>query len=197
MLRSPALLTLVASLLGTPLASASPLASVSPVAPMSPGADVAGEATEVSPTAGRASVPKFSLKDLKGKRVRLEDLKGKVVVISFWATWCVPCKQELDELQKIYSAQQGDDLVVLAISTDGPETAAQIRGTVNKHKWDFTVLHDGGGEATSLLNPRGVTPYSMFIDRNGKLAYDHEGYSRGDAPQMIERIKTLLAEKAG
>lgn len=149
------------------------------------------------PTAGRATVPKFALKDLKGKRVRLQDLKGKVVVISFWATWCVPCKQELDELQRFYETYEGGDFEVLAISTDGPETASAIRGTVKKHKWGFKVLHDGEGQATSLLNPRGVTPYSMFVDRKGKLAYDHEGYSRGDAAKMIERIKGLLAEKEG
>jgi cytochrome c biogenesis protein CcmG, thiol:disulfide interchange protein DsbE len=151
---------------------------------------------EAAVAADRAKVPSFRLKDLKGKKVRIEDLKGKVVMISFWATWCVPCKRELDDLAKLYKKHHGAGLEVLAIATDGPETYSAIRGVVKRHRWPFRILPDKEGEATSILNPRGTVPYSMYVDRQGRLAYDHEGYGQGDAEKMAKHIKELLAEPA-
>ena len=143
----------------------------------------------------RSKVSSFHLKDLKGKKVALKELRGKVVVISFWATWCVPCKRELDDLAKLYKKHRNDGLAVLAIATDGPETYSDIRGVVKRHRWPFRILPDQAGEVTSILNPRGAVPYSIYVDRHGLLAYDHEGYSQGDASKMIIRIKKLLVEK--
>ncbi|MDP6943828.1 MAG: TlpA disulfide reductase family protein [Myxococcota bacterium] len=146
--------------------------------------------------ADRAKVPAFRLKDLKGKKVHIKDLRGKAVVISFWATWCVPCKRELDDLAKLYKTLKKEGLEVLAIATDGPETFSEIRGVVKRHRWPFRILPDKEGEATSILNPRGTVPYTMYVDRHGRLAYDHEGYAQGDAKKMAKRIKELLAEPA-
>ena len=148
------------------------------------------------PTAGRSALPKFKLKDLKGKTVTPASLKGKVVVISFWATWCVPCKQELDFLEGVYKKEKDKGFEVLGIATDGPDTFSQIRGVVKRHRWTFPVLPDREGRATAALNPRAASPFSMYIDRQGRVAYDHEGFSRGDAPKIEARIKELLAEPA-
>ena len=63
---------------------------------------------------------------------------------------------------------------------------------VKRHRWPFPVLPDPSGEVTSILNPRGTVPYSMFVDRLGSVAYDHEGYSPGDAEKMEWHIKKLL-----
>ena len=146
--------------------------------------------------ADRAKVPAFHLKNLKGKKVHIKDLKGKVVMISFWATWCVPCKRELDDLAKLYKKHHKDGLEVLAIATDGPETFSAIRGVVKRHRWPFHILPDKEGEATSVLNPRGNVPFSMYVDRQGRLAHDHEGYGQGDAKKMAKKIAELLAEPA-
>mgnify|MGYP002870412541 FL=1 len=154
------------------------------------------QATGLKPADQRAKVPAFQLKDLKGKRVHIKDLKGKVVMISFWATWCVPCKRELDDLTKLYKKHKGDGLEVLAIATDGPETFSAIRGVVKRHRWPFRILPDKEGEATSILNPRGNVPFSMYVDRHGRLAHDHEGYAQGDAKKMAKKLKALLAEPA-
>ena len=139
-----------------------------------------------------ASVPAFHLKDLKGKKVHIEKLKGKVVVISFWATWCKPCKRELDDLAKIYKNHKKDGFEVLAIATDGPETFSEIRGVVKRHRWPFKVLIDKDGAVTSILNPRAALPYSIYVNREGLQADQHEGYSQGDSKKMTEKIMKLL-----
>lgn len=150
---------------------------------------------EAPAAASRGAVPSWELEDLRGDTVRSSDLKGQVVVISFWATWCVPCKQELSMLQKLYEEHRGAGFTVIAVATDGPETFAKIRGTVKKHNWKFPVLPDREGRVAAALNPRGTTPYTMFIDRRGLLAYDHEGFSQGDEKVVVEHIEALLAEK--
>lgn len=140
----------------------------------------------------RPAVPAFHLKDLQGKKIRVKDFDGDVVVISFWATWCTPCKRELDDLAELHKKYNKSGLEVLAIATDGPETFSQIRGTVKRHRWPFHVLPDKEGEVTSILNPRGTVPYSVYLDRQNNIAYSHEGYAQGDAAKMTERIKKLL-----
>jgi len=144
-------------------------------------------------SANRASAPALKGRNLQGKNIRLSKFEGKVVVVSFWATWCVPCKRELDDLEKIY-AKRKDRLIVLAIATDGPETYSQIRGVVKRHRWSFHVIPDKEGAITSVFNPRGTVPYSVYIDRHGRLAYDHEGYAQGDAQVMTLKIDDLLRE---
>ena len=142
-----------------------------------------------------APVPTFYLKDLKGKKIQINDFKGEVVVISFWATWCGPCKRELDDLAELYKKHNGAGFKVLAIATDGPETFSEIRGVVKRHGWPFHVLPDKEGEVTSILNPRGTVPYSIYVDRFGRIVYDHEGYSQGDKEKMFKQVKKLLEQR--
>ena len=142
----------------------------------------------------RSIMPPLNGRDLQGKKINLSEFKGKVIVISFWATWCGPCKRELDDLNKIYKKRKKDGFAVVAVATDGPETYSDIRGVVKRHKWAFRILPDKEGALTSILNPRGTVPYSIYVDRQGRLAYDHEGYSQGDAQKMSDKIKSLLQE---
>ena len=144
--------------------------------------------------AERAHAPALKGRNLKGKNVSLAKYKGSVVVVSFWATWCVPCKRELDDLERL-SRTQKFNFVVLAIATDGPETYAQIRTVVKQHRWSFHVIPDRDGAITSVFNPRGTVPYSVYIDRHGRLAYSHEGYAQGDAHKVARKINELLREQ--
>lgn len=151
-----------------------------------------GEPAGLKPEAERRPVSAFELKDLGGKPVRSTDLGGRVVVVSFWATWCAPCLQELGFLES-YSQRYGQKgLSVLAISTDGPETRAQVRSVARRKGWTMPVLVDTAGSALAKLNPRGVAPYTVFLDRNGKIAYSHEGYTSGDETKYKEIIEGLL-----
>lgn len=141
----------------------------------------------------RRIAPDVELKDLAGKRVRLSALQGKVVILSFWATWCGPCLQELPQLQKIAEAS-GGEVVVLAINTDGPDSIASVRSVAKRHRLGMTVLLDVEGKATSLFNPRGTNPYTVLLDRRGRVADTHEGYASGDEVALAARVKALSDE---
>ena len=142
----------------------------------------------------RATMPEIDGRTLSGKKVSLREMKGNVVVISFWATWCVPCKRELRDLNKQLKYKKSKGLRVLAISMDGPETASDIRGVVKRHKWKMTVIHDKDGSITSVSNPRGTAPFSIYVDRSGRVYSSHEGYSQGDHQKMKDTIDLLLRE---
>ena len=153
-----------------------------------------GQEQATSAASARKTVPQVELKDLNGKPVKIHEMKGQVVVVSFWATWCVPCLQELGFLQKYYEKYQKDGLTVLAISTDGPETRSRVRSVARRKGWSLPVLLDEAGTAVSNLNPRGSTPYTLFIDRQGRLANAHEGYKAGDEEGYEKLIQKLVAE---
>ncbi len=143
----------------------------------------------------RSVVPEFELQDLKGKSRKLSEFKGKVTVVSFWASWCEPCKQELGFMKKFRKTYGEQGFEVLAVATDAPETRSKVRTIVKRKKWKNPILMDTEGAVSALLNPRGSMPYAMFIDRQGRLAYAHEAYASGDEVAYEEAIKALLAEK--
>ena len=152
----------------------------------------AAKITEVSK---RSEVPEFELQDLKGNTRSLSEFKGKVTVVSFWASWCEPCKQELGFMKKFRKTYGEQGFEVLAVATDAPETRSKVRTIVKRKKWKNPILMDTEGAVSALLNPRGAMPYAMFIDRKGRLAYAHEAYASGDEVAYEEAIKALLAEK--
>lgn len=151
-------------------------------------------ALAVDPPEERSPVPFFELDTLDGDSVTLADYEGKVVVISFWATWCGPCLQELPFMQGFYEEHGEDDFVVLAISTDAPDTVSEVRNIVRRNRFTMPILLDADGSVMAQLNPRGTQPFTMFIDRQGRLAHSHEGFSSGDEVAHGETIETLLAE---
>ncbi len=144
----------------------------------------------------RAAAADFELSSLKGEKVRLSALRGQVVIVSFWATWCAPCLVELPHLEALEQAHGAQGLVVLAVNSDGPETASLVRSTVKRQRWKMRVLLDTSGTAAAALNPRGVNPMTLFIDRQGRIAHVHEGYKAGDEASYAKVVQGLLAEPA-
>ena len=139
-------------------------------------------------SAGAVNVPNLALSDVKGKPHFLSDFIGrKVVVMSFWATSCVPCRQELAVLQKIYKKEKGR-LLVLAVSVDGPESQAKVRAYVRQQRLTFPVLLDSETRAAVLYNPRKQLPLLHIFDRTGRITYTHTTFVPGDARELRSKI---------
>jgi peroxiredoxin len=114
-----------------------------------------------------ASVEKadFTLRDLKNKKWTLSELRGKIVVVNFWATWCPPCRKELPDLDAIYQHYQSEGLVVLAITDEDGFKVTQFFGG---HNLAFPVLLDPGREVAKKFHVDGL-PRTFVFDREGKL----------------------------
>ncbi len=108
----------------------------------------------------------FTLTDLQGKAWHLRELKGKVVLVNFWATWCPPCRKEMPDLEALYQEFKGKGLVVLAVSD---EDRAKVEPFVAEKKYTFPVLLDAGRKVSEQLRIEGI-PKTFLYDRAGKLA---------------------------
>lgn len=134
---------------------------------------------------GGANATDFTLVDINGNAVSLSQYLGKgPVLIDFWATWCKPCMAELPHLQRMYDARKKDGFVVLAISMDGPETEAEVVPTARMLGYTFPILLDPETRAVSLYNPRRAAPFSVLIDRRGRVFKRREGFNAGDEASL-------------
>lgn len=144
---------------------------------------------------GSGEVADFVLKDVDGRSHALSDFLGqKVILISFWATWCEPCKKEMDQLQVLYEAHAADGLMILSISMDEPETQGDVRPFVKQRGFTYPVLLDTESQVTNQFNPRRAAPYSLIIDRNEKTSWTHEGYVPGDEKKVEAAVLEALGK---
>jgi len=142
--------------------------------------------------ADRPSAPNFTLRTLEGKRVKLSDYEGKVVLLSFWATWCAPCKQELPVLQALADKHK-DDVQVLAVNIDDPKTVAEVRRFVADRKFTFPIPLDSDSKVLGKYNPRVALPFLQVIDQKGGRAFQHTGFTSGAEKTLEQEVLSLLA----
>lgn len=109
--------------------------------------------------------PDFTLRTLDGKKVSLSELKGKVVLVNFWATWCPPCREEMPLFEKVYKKYKDKGFEILAVSTDS--SVEPVKKFVEEFNVSFPVLLDDG-KVSSLYSIQGL-PTSFLIDREGKV----------------------------
>ncbi len=136
--------------------------------------------------------PDFTLPDLDGKRYRLSDLKGKVVVINFWATWCPPCRKEIPDLRWIYDEYKDQGVEILGISLDQIDKS-QIKKFVKDFKVNYPILHGTQSEHSKILNAYQAgqfLPTTFIIDREGVIRDVLVGMRTKD--QFLTSIKPLL-----
>jgi len=137
--------------------------------------------------------PPIDAPDQSGKKVDLSELKGKVVLVDFWASWCGPCTQEMPVLEQLQRKYGEQGLVIVGINIDrNPKKMANfLKGA----PVSFRVVQDRKLNVASRYEPA-MMPSSYFIARDGKVRYVHEGFEKKDAAEIENRIKALLAEPA-
>lgn len=147
----------------------------------------------VSSLFAQTAMPDAEIKDLSGHTVKISDYikEGKITVISFWATWCSPCKRELDNIAEVYETWQEDyNVELLAISVDNARSQAKIRPMTDTKGWEYTILHDPNQVMMQALNFQTV-PQTYLIDQNGQIVYEHTGYLPGDEIELEDHIVQL------
>jgi cytochrome c biogenesis protein CcmG, thiol:disulfide interchange protein DsbE len=157
------------------------------------GINVAVSGQHASIHQGRKA-PVFALEDIDGRIIELDSLWGKgPVIIDFWATWCVPCLEELQALQLVYTEYAERGVTVAAISTDNEKTTAKVRPLVRARKFTFPVLRDPNSEVARMYYAQ-TLPTTVIVDRNGFIVYSHTGYKKGDEQELRKIIDALLAQ---
>jgi thiol-disulfide isomerase/thioredoxin len=142
---------------------------------------------------GAKVLPSANLKTMEGQVLNTQDLakSGKITVLSFWATWCSPCKKELDAIMDYYEEwQETYGMELIAISVDDPRTAAKIPAMVSQKGWEYRILHDYNKEFQQAANVQSV-PYTILLDQSGNIVFEHTGYAPGDELELEEHMKEL------
>ena len=134
--------------------------------------------------------PEFEVKMFDGKMVKIKELKGKVVLINFWATWCGPCRQELTRVQKeIVDRFDGKDFVFLAISRE--DTYEQVKQFREQNGYAFPMGLDANREVFSKFATASI-PRNFIVGKEGKILYSSIGYSTESFAELIQKLETFL-----
>ena len=137
------------------------------------------------------TAPDFSLTDKNGKTWTLSSLKGKVVFLNFWATWCPPCRDEMPAMQRLYRQMPKDRFEMLAVlENDKPERADAFAAELGL---TFPILYD---EAKAIWPSYGLTglPETFIIDKHGRIREKIIGPARWDSPQVLQKMRSYISE---
>jgi thiol-disulfide isomerase/thioredoxin len=140
-------------------------------------------------------LPNTQVKDVtSGKKLAFNQTyeKGKVTVISFWATWCVPCKKEIKNISlKLAEWKKEADFNYMTISIDEARAEGLVRTYAISQGWSFPFYIDPNADLKRSLNFQSV-PYTIIIDKNGKVAFAHTGYEEGGENEVFAKVKELV-----
>jgi thiol-disulfide isomerase/thioredoxin len=135
------------------------------------------------------AAPDFTLPTIDGKQVSLREYRGKVVFLNFWATWCIPCREEMPALERLHQKYQSQDLVIISI--DLKESAEQVKAFFQKHALSFPALLDQDGSVFRDYLVAGM-PTTYLIGRDGMLMARGVGGRDWTRPEALELIKELI-----
>ena len=146
----------------------------------------------VSATVGTdANAPDFTLRTLDGPNLRLQEQRGRVVLINFWATWCGPCRQEMPHLNRLYDKYRAAGFTLLGVNID--EDGRNAAGVASKLGLRFPVLLDSDKKVSRMYD-LGTMPSTVLIDRDGRVRFVHLGYRDGFETTYEKQIRELLRE---
>ena len=140
-------------------------------------------------------MPDITIADLQGKPVKIQEyIKGsELTVISFWATWCSPCKRELDAVQELYPDWVDSyDVRFVAITIDNSRALTQVRPIIEEKGWEFDFLVDSKQELQQALSFQAI-PQTFLVDNEGNILFQHEGYTPGDEYELEDLIAEHFA----
>ena len=138
------------------------------------------------------AAPEFSLSDLAGKKVQLKALRGNLVFLNFFATWCGPCREEMPGMERMFRTHQDKGLVVLAVNME--ENAKTVRPFVQQLKLSFPIVLDTEGAVTRDYGVRAL-PVSFLIGRDGHIRWRAIGGRDWESAQARKLFAQLVAEK--
>ncbi len=144
------------------------------------------------------ALPTTEIKDVaSGKKVAFNEAftPGKVTLVNFWATWCVPCKKEIKNVrEKLADWHKDADFNYMTVSIDETRAEGLVRSYAKAQGWDFPYFIDPNKDLTRSLNFQNV-PFTMIVDKTGKVAFMHAGYEEGGENEVFAKVKELAAAK--
>jgi len=151
------------------------------------------------PVLAGVEAPSFTVSALDGSPVSLSDYRDRVVLVNVWATWCLPCREEMPSMQRLYEALRGEDFEILAVSIDAPigelDTAGRPGGDLaafaEEFGLTFPILHNPSGDIQRIYQTTGV-PESFVIGRDGMIYRKVAGPTQWDLPVNQQLVRGLL-----
>jgi thiol-disulfide isomerase/thioredoxin len=144
-------------------------------------------------TDNKRSIPKVDVKTLDGKMVSTSTFNndGNPMIISFWATWCKPCIQELTTIADVYDDWQDETGVkLIAISVDNSRTSGGVMPLVNGKDWDYEVYLDENGDFKRAMGVN-LVPHTFLVNGKGEIVWEHTSFTEGSELELIELVKKL------
>lgn len=148
------------------------------------------EINKEAPSANSPVLPAtFSFRDERGAIVSTADLKGRVVFINFWATWCPPCRAEMPSLNEIYNQFREEEKIVFLFLNEDSDTA-KAKEYLQSNRFTIPLISSIGNVPNEIYS--GTLPTTVILNKEGKIVYKHEGLAKYSTPAFLNQLKALL-----
>ena len=140
------------------------------------------------------TLPSVEVKKLDGSNINISKIDNNEapIVISFWATWCKPCKKELNNIAEVYEDWKEETGVkIVAISIDNSRSMAKVAPYVNASDWEYEVYIDPNGDLKRAMGVSTV-PHTFLLNSKKEIVWQHKGYIDGDEEELLGEIKKIL-----
>ncbi|MBX2983945.1 MAG: TlpA disulfide reductase family protein [Flavobacteriales bacterium] len=141
-------------------------------------------------------LPAVTVQNMSGQKVSTSTWEngGKPMIINFWATWCAPCKRELNAINDLYPDWQEETGVkLMAVSIDDTRSMNRVKPYVNGQAWDYEVFLDPNGDLKRALNVNNI-PHTFLVDGKGNIVWQHNNYEPGDENELYRQVKKLAGK---